>query len=805
MNTHMNTQAKTDRKVGSRARAAQRRALRSLAVTAAACLPLLAGGQGVTGRVAGCADYRPLAGVSVRVDGTNVGAVTGSDGRYSLPELEAGSYKLVFSFTGMKSEAKAVNLTAGKTRTVNLCMEEDMVALSEVTVEARRERKELTEARQQGVPVSMIDGKMLAGRGTSIAEVINHQTGVKLRRVGAVGSETKVNVRGLEGNRVQIYMDGKPLNTPDGSFNINDIPLQYIDRIEIYKGIVPPEFGGDGLGSAINVVTIDAEEAFYDISYSIGSYGAHEGGVLYKHYFPKSKMMMTTMYGFGYAENDYTMESPYVEGLTIKRDHDRFRKHLGAVTFDFRNTYFDECEVEIPFFYSDRQLQGIRTDIQHAETSGWMTVFTPKLTKEHFLTDRLDMRFYGFAGYSVAHLNDTSSYLYNFDGTRLPNSYRGELGSIPNLSNDKLQDYRYTLNLKYRLSEHTRVNLNNDFRFVTTEFNDPEADRYKQTNFSGYSANVTGVITSLNIEQRLWNRLTTLLTARNYFYGVKGQTVDLTYGMSTDVIHANERKSVWGYSLAAKYDFAPSWLLKLAMEHNYRLPRSEELLGDRVKIVSNTRLRPEQADNFNLGVMFDRYYNNFSRLQFESNVYLMNVTDMMMLRSSNGFLSNYNLGKAQLYGADAELKWDVNREWFVMLNATYQKSIDRMRYMPGSNTPSVTYGLQMPHIPIFFVNWSADYRRDNLFGGRGQYSRFYYEGGYTDKYYYGYSLTPTQSYAIPKSVVHTVGTEYAILNRRVLFSLECHNIFDTKELTNLNYPLAGRTVQAKVRITTLKW
>jgi hypothetical protein len=57
----------------------------------------------------------------------------------------------------------------------------------------------------------------------------------------------------------------------------------------LYKGIVPPEFGGDGLGSAINIVTIDSEEAYYDISYSVGSYGAHEGGVLYKHYSPTLK------------------------------------------------------------------------------------------------------------------------------------------------------------------------------------------------------------------------------------------------------------------------------------------------------------------------------------------------------------------------------------------------------------------------------------------------------------------------------------------------------------------------------------
>src|SRR5699024_5014812 len=116
--------------------------------------------------------------------------------------------------------------------------------------------KEIHDVKRQGTPVAVIDGKQLAGRGTTITEVLNHQTGVKLRQTGGVGNQTKVNIRGLEGNRVQIYMDGYALNTPDGSFSINDIPLQFIDRIEIYKGIVPPEFGGDGLGSAINVVTI---------------------------------------------------------------------------------------------------------------------------------------------------------------------------------------------------------------------------------------------------------------------------------------------------------------------------------------------------------------------------------------------------------------------------------------------------------------------------------------------------------------------------------------------------------------------
>ncbi|MDH6533862.1 TonB-dependent receptor [Parabacteroides sp. 52] len=778
----------------------------AVCILMAVVFPVISWGQSVSGKVVDCANNQPIQGVLVRIIKANNGATTDKGGVYQIHHLEAGSWEIEFSCLGMKTVTKTVKFDRDTPLTLHVCMENAVTDLGEVVVAARHERKELKNAREQGVPVSVIDGKMLAGRGTSITEVINHQTGVKVRRTGSVGSDTKVNVRGLEGNRVQIYIDGQALNSPDGSFSINDIPLQFIDRIEIYKGIVPPEFGGDGLGSAINIVTIDAEESFYDLWYGISSYNTHESSITYKHWLPKSQIMLSAMYGFGYAGNNYKMQSPYVEGLTIKRDHDRFRKHLGEVSIDFRGTYFDEFEIGVPFYVNDRQIQGIKTNIQKAQTSGWMTGAELTLEKDGFLTPKLDMKFSGLARFSGTHLNDTSSYLYNFDGSQIPNTYRGEIGSIPNLSDDKLKDYRYTLNFKYNLRPGTKLNFNNDFRFVSTEFNDTVADNYRKTQNSGLKADVINVISSINLEQRLWERLYLLLTARNYYNRVKGATVDLTYGAgNSEVVHADESRLSWGGSIAAKYDFAQHWLLKFAFEHNYRLPRSEELLGDRLWITSNTQLRPEQANNLNLGVMYNNQYNNFSRLQFEGNIYTMHITDMIMMRTASGFMANYNIGKAHLYGADAEVKWDIDRNWFVMLNATYQKTIDKTRYLPGTNTPSVTYDMQMPHIPIFFLNWSLDYRKDNLFGGKGQYNRFYYEGGYTDKYYFGYKLAANQSYVIPSSCIHTAGIEYAMMDRRLLFSLECHNLFDTKELTNLNYPLAGRTFQAKVRITTLKW
>ncbi|MDR1381791.1 MAG: TonB-dependent receptor plug domain-containing protein [Tannerella sp.] len=770
--------------------------------------PAVTSGQSLTGTVTDCSGGGlPLAEVSVRVVNTASGAVTGSDGRFTLTNLKAGSCELEFSYVGMKTVRRKAFVGQGM-KSVDVCMEEEAAMMNEVLVEARYERKDVRQAREQGVPVSVIDGKLLAGRGTSIAEVINHQTGVKVRRTGGAGSDTKINVRGLEGKRVQIYIDGHALNTPDGSFSINDIPLQFIDRIEIYKGIVPPEFGGDGLGSAINVVTIDAGGSYYDAWYSRQSCGVQEGSVLYKHYFPKTKMYSAIMIGGEHALNNYRMQSPYVDGLVIRRDHDRFRKLDGAVTFEWKEAYFDEFEVENVFYASDRQIQGIQTNIRHATGSGWIVATTPKLEKRGFLADSLDMKFLGFAGVGSNHLNDTSSYIYDFSGNRFPNTYRGEIGSVPNLSDDPFRDFRYTLNLKYRLLPSMNVNLNNDFRHVRTETRDTLADRFLHTDYSGFTTGITTMISSLNIENRWFaNRLTTMLTGRHYYNRFGGKTVDMSHGTNVAPDDTRHRQHNFGYSLAVKYDFARSWLLKLAMEHNCRLPKSEELLGDRIQIIPNPKLRPEKADNCNAGVMFDRYYDSFRRLQFETNAYVMSISDMMMIRPSNYYMGYYNLGKALLWGADAEVKWDVSREWFLMLNATYQKAIDKMRYVAGTQTPNITYDMQIPHIPIFFVNWSADYRMNNPFGGRrrGQYGRFYYEGGYTGKYDYGYSLTVNQNYVIPSSCIHTVGAEYAIMNRRVLFSLECHNLFDTHELTNLNYPLAGRTVQAKVRVTTLEW
>ena len=112
---------------------------------------------------------------------------------------------------------------------------------------------------------------------------------------------------------------GSPVNYTDGSFTLNDLPINLIERVEIYKGIIPAELGASGIGGAVNIITKHIDHDYVDINYMLQSYNTHSGSFIYK------KVINPTFeLGFGgflnYADNDYTMLSPFQPGLEIRRN-----------------------------------------------------------------------------------------------------------------------------------------------------------------------------------------------------------------------------------------------------------------------------------------------------------------------------------------------------------------------------------------------------------------------------------------------------------------------------------------------------
>ena len=144
---------------------------------------LFSNGQTISGIVKDSSDDTPVAGVNIVMPFLKKGTGTNARGEFFFKNVPAGEYELHFSFVGMKDVIRKVKVEANKDLKLEVYMQMDMKSLDQVVVAAKGERKEIHDVKRQGTPVAVIDGKQLAGRGTTITEVLNHQTGVKLQVV----------------------------------------------------------------------------------------------------------------------------------------------------------------------------------------------------------------------------------------------------------------------------------------------------------------------------------------------------------------------------------------------------------------------------------------------------------------------------------------------------------------------------------------------------------------------------------------------------------------------------------------------
>lgn len=68
----------------------------------------------------------------------------------------------------------------------------------------------------------------------------------------------------MSGNSVRYFIDGVPLETKGSGVSLANLPVNLIDHIEMYKGVVPAYLGADALGGAINIVTKKEKKNYLD-------------------------------------------------------------------------------------------------------------------------------------------------------------------------------------------------------------------------------------------------------------------------------------------------------------------------------------------------------------------------------------------------------------------------------------------------------------------------------------------------------------------------------------------------------------
>ncbi len=87
--------------------------------------------------------------------------------------------------------------------------------------------------------------------------------GVQLTNEG--DNRKGVSIRGLDSSYTLILVDGKRVNSRNAVFRHNDfdlnwIPVDSIERIEVVRGPMSSLYGSDALGGVVNIITKNRSE-----------------------------------------------------------------------------------------------------------------------------------------------------------------------------------------------------------------------------------------------------------------------------------------------------------------------------------------------------------------------------------------------------------------------------------------------------------------------------------------------------------------------------------------------------------------
>lgn len=171
---------------------------------------------------------------------------------------------------------------------------------------------------------------------TSVADALGASAGVQSRSLGGLGAYESISVRGTAPGHTSVLVDGVPLSRLAAvTTDLGRFTLDAFGEVELYRGAVPVELGGAGVGGALNLVTrLGRGERGERVRASLGagSYGARH---VRAHYGDEHGSVLSSINaGYQAATGDYSFFSDNGTPLNPSDDAYVDRRNNGFSQFD---------------------------------------------------------------------------------------------------------------------------------------------------------------------------------------------------------------------------------------------------------------------------------------------------------------------------------------------------------------------------------------------------------------------------------------------------------------------------------------
>lgn len=744
---------------------------------------------------------------TVYLKGTSYGGTTNHEGLYHL-NAPAGNYTLVVSAVGYKTVEKAVVLTAGSRVKQNLTITPETQQLDEVTIVSTG----VSRVKRSPFNAVAVDTKELQNTTKNLSDALTKAPGMKLRESGGVGSDMQLMLDGFSGKHVKVFIDGVPQEGVGSSFGLNNIPVNFADRIEIYKGVVPVGFGTDAIGGVINIVTNKKRRRwFLDASYSYGSFNTHKSYVNFGQTFKNGFTYEINAFQ-NYSDNDYHVYAPIEDFETgqinrnkkerVKRFNDTFHNEaiIGKVGI-LDKSWADRLMLGFTYsnMYQDIQT-GVRQTIVYGQKHRKGHSLMPSLEygKRNLFTKGLDVVLTANYNKNLTTNVDTATYKYNWLGDKKLMNSPGEQSYQHSEANNNNWNGTFTANYRLgRMHTFTFNHVLNAFSRSNTSLLAKEAvsdaiAKETRKNISGLSYRL--------MPSEHWN-----LSVFGKYYNQYVAGPIATNANQDDYERTTRSVSSMGYGAAGTYFILPGLQAKLSYEKAYRLPTIEEMFGDEDLEMGDIGIKPESSDNVNFNLSYTRSFGKHS-IYVEGGLVYRNTKDYIQRNiadlSGGKYAATYiNYGKVLTKGFNVSARYSFARWVSVGGNFTQMNVRDNMKKSISGNADNLGYGERMPNLPYMFADSDVTFYWRNL-GRKGNTLTVTYDNQYLHgfSYYSDFLGSNKGEYEVPSQFSHNLALSYSLKNGRYNVSFECRNFTDETLYDNFSLQKAGRAFYGKVRV-----
>lgn len=598
----------------------------------------------------------------------------------------------------------------------------------------------------------------------TVDEVMLEVPGTRVQRFGGLGSFTALSLRGAEFDHTTVLFGNIPLRSADGgAFDLSTIPMEVLERAEVYRGAAPAWIAQSGIGGVVQLSPREANDSTAEAGLSAGSFGlfaahaATSGGT-------PSGIRWTAVSGVTHSDNDFSYRDERGthfdtsdDIIARRRNAEVLQAHtlmhvtaplwdgeLEAMALGFERTGGEAGPAFQGSELTHRTLSRYVSSLRYSRTGGdsmqgqpawrWQVMGSGAYSRNR-LSDRL-----GEIGLGQR-VTDDRSFL-----TQLRSA--GERQLLPWLGLTAVSHWEHEHFAPYdALSARSSENSDRDRIAAAVE---PVAH---------------GRLGAHRWQLRPLARME-LISSRLSSFRPEALEAD-----------SSEVRVVPTFRLGAALELTPGVSLAASALSAVRIPTMVELFGDRGYLEGDTRLRPERAVSADVGVSAQ---GRMGALTLRSAIrgFLSSMRDLIVFSRINaqGLYGPRNTDEALIYGVETscELAWQTQYSLTASVTAMRARDSGTDRELPLRPRLQAYLRPEYRILNLGFINMAT------LFADVQYRSSFFSD--------------VINTVVLPEQWVFGMGVRMRMLDDQLELASTVRNLFDAELRDVVAFPLPGRNI-----------